>query len=541
MGTIAEKLQYLKDTKSQIKAAIVEKGVSVPNDKPFREYADLIRGIEGGAGSTEGLQLGEITPTGKTFIQYPDDGYEGFSRVIVAGDSNLSPQNIAEGVEIYGVTGTLKIGSTTNIPEAYTSYVEHAKTIYTGEYENIAILESTNHINVLFLMSDFTIKTFDSSTSEFTAIGFVICSYKKSEETWEISDYSTTTSIGMNYVNHIRYSSVYWVYNGQIIYPHSGYINAVGDGSAAVAYVTIALPSPYPVGLTPYKLTLTCGSNTLIGTYSSSGQKITYALPTTGTWKGVFTDYGNNEIATVSFDVTPYMYSKTPNLSDKHILAEDSWATISQIAKSGNAESYYTIGDEKEIELTTGETLTLRIIGFNHDVLSDGTGYSGITFETKHLMSSKLAMNSSDTNVGGWRESAMRTRLQPGGSIYNVLPQEVRDVIRPVNKVTSVGNVGSALETTSDYAFLLSEVEIFGSTSFSVAGEGKRYDYYGSYATTSARRIKNLANGTGSANYWWERSPASGSTSNFCYVGSNGNAGYGYAGASFGVSFGFCV
>ena len=122
-----------------------------------------------------------------------------------------------------------------------------------------------------------------------------------------------------------------------------------------------------------------------------------------------------------------------------------------------------------------------------------------------------------------------------------MLPQEVRDVIRPVNKVTSVGNTGSALETTSDYAFLLSEVEIFGSTSYSVAGEGKRYDYYGSYATTSARRIKNLANGTGSANIWWERSPRSGYTNGFCRVSSGGNANDGGASSSYGVSFGFCV
>ena len=230
-----------------------------------------------------------------------------------------------------------------------------------------------------------------------------------------------------------------------------------------------------------------------------------------------------------------------PNMLYKQSLADSSWATISQISKSGNAESYYSIGDEKDIELTNGETLTLRIIGFNHDVLSDGTGYSGITFETKHLMSSTLSMNSSNTNVGGWRESAMRTRLQPGGSIYNALPQEVQDVIRPVNKVTSVGNAGTALETTNDYCFLLSEVEIFGSTTYSVAGEGKQYDYYSSYATTAAKRVKYLSNGSGSAIYWWERSPLSSASTGFCLVRSDGIASYGIAVSSGGVSFGFCV
>lgn len=540
MGTIAEKLQYLNDTKTQIRAAITEKGVIVPNNAPFRSYADLIRGIEAGGGEGN-LEVGVISPTGETFTEYPNEGFDGFSSVTVLGDSNLTPQNIAEGVQIYGVTGTLKIGSSSDIPEAYKTYIEHAKTIYTGSYDNIAVLESTNYINILFLMSDFTVKTFDSSTTEFTAIGFVICSYFKTETKWEMLDFKTTPSSGGNFVNHIRYSSAYWMYGGKIIYPYGGYIDAVGDGSAAVAYITVELPAPYPVGLTPYKLTLTCGNNKLIGNYSTAGQKITYALPTTGTWKGVFTDYGNNEIAKVSFDVTPYMYTKTPSLTDKHILKNDSWATISQIAKGGNAESYYALGDEKEITLTTGEVLTLRIIGFNHDVLSDGAGFAGITFETKHLMSAKMNMNKNDTNKDGWRGCAMRTRLQPGGSIYNVLPQDLRNVIRPVNKVTSVGYAVNALETTSDYAFLLSEVEIFGNNSYSVKGEGKRYGYYNDYANTNALRVKKLANGTDAAYFWWERSPYSGNAGSFCYVISYGGADNYGASYSIGVSFGFCV
>lgn len=536
MGTIAEKLQYLNDTKSQIEAAITEKGVIVPSNTPFRGYANLIREIKEESGN---LQAGVVSPTGETFTQYPDEGFDGFSSVTVIGDSNLTPQNIAEGVEIYGIMGTLKIGSTSDIPDAYKTYVEHAKTIYTGSYENIAILESTNYINILFLMSDFTVKTFDSSTSEFTAIGFVICSYFKTETKWEMLDFKTTPSSGGNFVNHFRYSSVYWLYNGQIIYPYGGYINAVGDGSAAVAYITVALPAPYPVGLTPYKLTLTCGDNQVVGSYTEAGQKITYALPTTGTWKGVFTDYGNNEIAKITFDVTPYMYTKTPSLTDKHILANDSWATISQIAKGGNAESYYALGDEKEITLTTGETLTLRIIGFNHDVLSDGAGFSGITFETKHLMAEKMNMNPEKTNENGWRGSDMRKRLQPGGSIYDVLPKEVRDVIRPVNKVTSVNYIEKTLGTTIDYAFLLSEVEVFGKNPYSVAGEGKRYGYYGEYANYAARRKKKLANGTGNDDYWWERSP--GYPPYFCAVYANGNGNSTLPTNLFGVSFGFCV
>ena len=51
MGTIAEKLTYLNETKNAIKEAIVNKGVSVNDSDTFRSYADKISSIEAGGGS----------------------------------------------------------------------------------------------------------------------------------------------------------------------------------------------------------------------------------------------------------------------------------------------------------------------------------------------------------------------------------------------------------------------------------------------------------------------------------------------------------
>ena len=107
-------------------------------------------------------------------------------------------------------------------------------------------------------------------------------------------------------------------------------------------------------------------------------------------------------------------------------------------------------------------------------------------------------------------------------------------MLKFVNKVTSVGNNSSGLETTSDKLFLLSEIEVFGATQYSYAGEGKQYEYY----TAGNSTIKKV---NGSAYYWWERSPYSGSTNGFCSVSISGYAGYDSASNSFGVSFGFCV
>lgn len=49
MGTTAEKLAYLNDTKTAIKDAIIAKGVEVPEGTTFRGYADLIVAIPSGS------------------------------------------------------------------------------------------------------------------------------------------------------------------------------------------------------------------------------------------------------------------------------------------------------------------------------------------------------------------------------------------------------------------------------------------------------------------------------------------------------------
>ena len=52
MGTTADKLNYLDQTKTAIKDAIITKGVSVPDNTTFREYANKIEEISGGGGGS---------------------------------------------------------------------------------------------------------------------------------------------------------------------------------------------------------------------------------------------------------------------------------------------------------------------------------------------------------------------------------------------------------------------------------------------------------------------------------------------------------
>ena len=269
-------------------------------------------------------------------------------------------------------------------------------------------------------------------------------------------------------------------------------------------------------------------SNTSVATVSVSGTTVTVTLKGTGSATvTVAVDAGTNHNApgNKTCAVTGTIISAT--------LASNSWATISQVSAAGNASSFWKVGDEKTITVN-GETLTLVIMGFKHDDLASG-GKAGITFGLKHLMKDTRQMNTSNTNSGGFTGSAMYTWLQ--NTLLKALPSDLQSVIKSVNKKTSAGGASSTINTNAMKLFLFSEVEVFGSTTYSAAGEGSQYSYF----ATAANRIKNLSNGSGSAIWWWERSPHASDSSTFCVVISGGGADYFGANYSWGVCFGFCV
>ena len=210
-------------------------------------------------------------------------------------------------------------------------------------------------------------------------------------------------------------------------------------------------------------------------------------------------------------------------------LNDMTWEQIQTISDAGKAADYFNVGDTKNITLD-GVSYPVQIIGFNHDTLTSG-GTAGITFQLVDCLSTKYQMNSSNTNVGGWKSSAMRSRMS---EFLGQLGEDLQSVIKPVNKLVSIGNNTSTIETVSDKLFLLSEVEIFGSTPNSFAGEGSQYAYY----KAGNSKVKKV---NGSADYWLERSPQAHNRVGFCSVSSNGNAQAVNANSSAGVSFAFCV
>ena len=207
----------------------------------------------------------------------------------------------------------------------------------------------------------------------------------------------------------------------------------------------------------------------------------------------------------------------------------NTWAQVIAACQKKSIPSTWKVGDQKSMTIG-GIGYVIDIIGINHDTYTAG-GTAPLTFQLHDCYNKIKKINSSETNRDGWKNSSMRKTYLP--EILALMPTEVQNGIREVSKKASVGGGSSTIETVSDKLFLLSEVEIFGSTTASAAGEGTQYDYY--KAGNSKAKQRN-----GSAASWWERSPYASNPSDFCTVGASGRATVSTANSSRGVAFAFC-
>ena len=209
---------------------------------------------------------------------------------------------------------------------------------------------------------------------------------------------------------------------------------------------------------------------------------------------------------------------------------------------NGDIHRKVSIGDQVTLSLN-GTNYAFDIIGFNHDTLTDANAYgkatatckAGITFQMHDLFETGYKMNNSNTNSGGWKSSAMRTSTMK--TIKGYMPAAWQTAIKPINKASGLGGGSSSgTETVSDSCLLLAEIEVFGSNTYSVSGEGMQYAYY----KAGNSKVKNIK--SNDYNYhWWERSPYSGDGESFCVVYTDGSAIYSNPTMKPLVAFGFCV
>ena len=273
--------------------------------------------------------------------------------------------------------------------------------------------------------------------------------------------------------------------------------------------------------------------------------------------------------------VTAYINSASKDSNVEEITTKDdsieySWSEIAEIAKAISNDT--SITDDTETATVTvngvqktlkvGDKATLdgkkvRILGFNHDTLSDANAYgttvakgtAGISFEYIDFITDYLPMNSTDTNIGGWGATELRKKLNE--SIYNSL--SIKNDIKKVEKeYIETFNNPESKKTSEDYLWLLSCGEIWdngyngGKTrGYAVETEGSQYKYYKinlqstGYTTNSNITKKPNIN---AGNYWWLRSPYYSPNTGFCDVNPTLGICYPHAASTnIGVAPGFSI
>ena len=274
------------------------------------------------------------------------------------------------------------------------------------------------------------------------------------------------------------------------------------------------------------QVTMTKGGKTLTAMVSG-GEAVLYPTEL-GEWTIKYTFDSSQKTKQWKLEVIGIVYVYPFTIGDN--LNDTDWADIDICGRLGMAQQFFKVGDSKTVNIG-GTNYEVQIIGFNHDDKVSG-GKAAYSFQLVDCLNQTQQMNTSNTNTGGWNGSAMRGRMS---TYKSQLPAALRNVIKTVKKKSGTGGGSSSgTQQTNDDLFLLSEIEIFGTTTYSVAGEGTQYEWY----KAGNSRIKKV---NGSANSWWERSPYSGDPNYFCYVNSSGNAVINGASGSYGVPFGFCV
>ena len=303
----------------------------------------------------------------------------------------------------------------------------------------------------------------------------------------------------------------------QLVYP-AGFVSAIQTIQTGVTPQLIVTTSAGAA------VTATKGSKTVSGTAGADGT-CTLELSEAGEWSVTSSLNGNSRTQTVLIGT---------QMADirlfEPVFANNSWETIIAVCKAGNVPDSWAVGNSKNMTIG-GAEYQIDIIGKNHDDYADGSGKAPLTFQLHNSYGTAYAMKSTSTNAGGWKECAMRKTHLP--AVLALMPAEVQSGIREVSKTTAAKSSDKWLETVPDKLFLLSEVETFGSTANSEAGEGSQYTYY----ETGGSTVKTL---NGTATSWWLRSPMRTSDYTFCASSVGGDPTHLNATDERGAAFAFC-
>lgn len=210
-------------------------------------------------------------------------------------------------------------------------------------------------------------------------------------------------------------------------------------------------------------------------------------------------------------------------------LEETSWEKIREIVLAGKAANYWSVGDTKSITSKSGKTYTIRLADLQDGryEYSDGSGSSKAVFEFVECYNLNntigYRMNSTNTNVGGWAASEMRSQTMP--TLLADLPDDMVAVMSQVKVLSGIGDKNKTDTSSSNNTlFIPATIELFDNKEDSIGlAESPlgQFDYYKANNIGSAR-VKYVVGETtmipSKAKLYWNRSPYAYGSNAFCGV-----------------------
>lgn len=307
--------------------------------------------------------------------------------------------------------------------------------------------------------------------------------------------------------------------SAQLVYP-AGFVSAIQ------AIQTGVTPKLVVTTFAGAAVTAIKGSKTVSGTADTDGT-CTLEIPEAGEWSVTSTANGLSDTQSIVIGTQSMsLFSVDP------VFANNSWTGVITACRRGNVPSAWAVGDSMLMTIG-GVDYQVDIIGKSHDDYADGSGKAPLTFQLHDCYGTGYGMNDTETVVGGWKSSKMRTEYLP--SILALMPESVKNGIREVSKKNAA--TAYSIVTSADKLFLLSEIEIFGRLVGSAAGEGTQYSYYANGNMSGGKKVKTM---NGAAATWWQRSQNFAGAGGFGFVGQQGSTNGGDITNLYGVSFAFC-
>lgn len=208
------------------------------------------------------------------------------------------------------------------------------------------------------------------------------------------------------------------------------------------------------------------------------------------------------EAAAVTGDASYYA-----NWIEKYDFASLTWAQISEISESGEADKAFELGAKKTFSYklgTSNYTGVAEIVGFNHDDRADGQGKAGITLRLNGCTDQLEGIQSGSSNKS-WDECEAR-KYNPYHKIatdnYGV-ESALYNVIKPVTKKFYHWANGT-MSTTTDGAFLPSMTELGYNMTHP---EGEAYELFATKNKVLGAAYPELIskNNAGVARGYWTR------------------------------------